>query len=83
MEDIVNLRMELETAVSEGRELLVTDEALFSPNSYDRSRHWAPRGEPMRKLRKFAEERPVMVCGVIGPTLGNVYYHVDTRSFNS
>ncbi|MDP6190923.1 MAG: transposase [Gammaproteobacteria bacterium] len=32
---------------------------------------------------KFSPERPVMVCGIIGPTIGNVYYHVDTRSFNA
>jgi len=24
-----------------------------------------------------------MVCGVIGPTMGNLYYHVDTRSFTA
>ena len=24
-----------------------------------------------------------MVAGIIGPTLGNVYYHIDSRSFNS
>ena len=59
------------------------DESLFSPNSYNKSRHWAPKGVPLRKLRKFAPEKPVMVAGVIGPTLGNVYYHVDTRSFNA
>ena len=61
----------------------MTDESLFSPNSYDKSRHWAPKGQPLRRLRKFAPERPCMVLGVIGPTVGNLYYHVDTRSFNA
>jgi len=75
--------MELESAVAEGRELLIGDESLFSPNSYDRMRHWAHRGYPIRKLLKFAPERPIMVCGIIGPTIGNVHYHVDTRSFNA
>jgi len=82
-EQIQKLLMELEEAIREGRELLIADESLFSPNSYDRSRHWAPRGQPIRKLRKFAPERPVMVCGVIGPTMGSLYYHVGSRSFNA
>ena len=24
-----------------------------------------------------------MACGIIGPTVGNLYYHIDNRSFNS
>ena len=37
----------------------------------------------MRKLKKFAKQRPVFVLGVIGPSMGNVLYHMDTRSFNA
>ena len=70
-------------AVAEERELLVLDESIFSPNSYDKSRHWAPRGQPLRKLKKFAPQPPVFVCGVIGPTLGNLYMHIENRSLNS
>ena len=67
----------------DGYELMIADESLFSPNSYDRSKHWARAGQPMRKLRKFATEKPIMAFGVIGPTLGNILYHLDDRSFNS
>ena len=37
----------------------------------------------MRKLRKFAEERPLFAFGCIGTTLGNVLYKIAPRSFKS
>ena len=39
-------------------------------------------GHPIKKPKKFAPQRIVFVFGAIGPTLGNVIYHMDKRSFN-
>ena len=77
------MRLQLETLTSEGYEILVSDESLFSPNSYNRSHHWSLAGHPIRRKGKFAPQRPIFVCGVIGPTLGNVLYHYGTCSFKA
>ena len=68
---------------AEGYELIIADECLFSPNSYDKSKHWSKAGYPVRKLKKFAPQKPVMAFGAISSSFGNILYHLDTRSFNS
>ena len=61
--------------------MLVGDESSFSPNSYNRSKHWSNAGRPMRKVGKFAPHRIVFVCGIIGPSMGNVLYKMGRKSF--
>ena len=55
---------------------MVMDESSFSPNSYNRSKHWSNAGNPMRKLKKFASNKIIFVAGVISPTMGNVIYKI-------
>ncbi len=59
------------------------DSERLNPNSYNRSHHWSKAGRPIRRKGKFASQRPMFVCGVIGPTLGNVLYHYGTAFFKA
>ena len=54
MSAIKDLHLQLETLEAEGHELLISDESLFSPNSYNRSHHWSKAGRPIRRKGKFA-----------------------------
>jgi hypothetical protein len=37
----------------------------------------------MKKTSRFTNYDKVVVCGVISPIRGNVYYHYGIRSFNA
>ena len=46
-------------------------------------RHWSRAGDPIRKDSRWVKSTPVVVFGVISPTLGVVHMHYSEHSFTS
>ena len=65
-----------------GYEICQADESLFNADHYN-GQHWAPVGEPIRKISQFTGLPRIVVCGVISPIRGKIYMHYGVRSFNA
>ena len=68
---------------SQGYEILQLDECLFNADHHQHARHWAPKGQPLKKVCRYASKKSVVVCGAISTNYGAVHYKYGTRSFKS
>ena len=82
MQKILELQERVKTLQALGYELLQSDEAVFSVDAYVQ-RHWAPKGNPIRKDCRWNNAKPVVVFGVISPTRGVVHWHFGWSSFTA
>ena len=79
---IKELQYQLQQLDSDGYEILQADESLYSADSYAQL-HWSAARQPIMKTARFTNYPKIVVCGVISPVRGNVYYHLGEHSFNA
>ena len=72
---ILQLQRRLAALDAAGYEVLQCDEGLFSADSFNLSKHWSRKRRPLLKTSRFTGLPKIVVCGVISPLTGNVYYH--------
>ena len=77
LEDVTQLRQDMQDHINRGNVMLFIDECCFSPNRYA-PYAWAPKKRPHVAQTKWQPQKLICVLGAISPIHGVVHHVFET-----